>query len=141
MGLPKVWIQSALKIFGVVSLCLVAGLIGGSFNRHFGTSSLTLSYADFVSIMLTAVSLLITVLAIFLAVAGFVGWTTIEQKVHGKTEDFLAEGFEKNGRLERIVVEIIERKAEEIMFSGVEAVGEAELIADRARNVNDGDDK
>lgn len=116
-----------LKVVGVVVLCLISSLIGGSLTRHFGTSNYTLSYADFVSVMLTAVSLLMTVLAIFLAVVGFLGWTTIEQKVHGKTEDFLAKGFEKGGRLDRVVVEMIERKTEEIMFRGIQPVGEDDL--------------
>jgi len=63
-----------------------------------------------------------TVLAIFLAVIGFVGWTSIEKKVHDKTEDFLLNGFKKGGRLDSIVVSTIERKTEEFMFRGVEAV-------------------
>ena len=113
-----------LKVIGIVVLCLVSGLIGGAFNRSFGTSSYTISYADFVSIMLTAISLLMTVLAIFLAVLGFLGWTTIEQKVHDKTADFLVEGFKKGGRLDRVVVDMIERKTEEFMFQGVEQVGD-----------------
>jgi hypothetical protein len=68
-----------------------------------------------------------TVLAVFLAVAGFVGWTTIEQKVHNKTEEFLADGFDKGGRLERIVVDMIERTTEEIMFKGVQRVPEDDV--------------
>lgn len=116
-----------LRAAGVVGLCLMSGLIGGWLTRLGNGHDYTLGYADFVSIMLTAVSLLITVLAVFLAVAGFVGWTTIEQKVHGKTEDFLAKGFEKGGRLDRIVVDMIERKTEQIMFQGVQPVGEDDL--------------
>ena len=114
------------KIAGVVLLCLASGVVGGALTRHFGTAEYTLSYADFVSVMLTAVSLLMTVLAIFLAVAGFVGWTTIEQKVHAKTEDFLADGFARGGRLDRMVYErvtsAIRDKTEELMFEGVERV-------------------
>lgn len=120
---------TGLKIAGVVALCLISGAIGGGLTRQFGTSTYTMSYADFVSVMLTAVSLLMTVLAIFLAVAGFLGWSTIEQKVHGKTEDFLTEGFKKGGRLDRVVVDMIERKTEEIMFQGVDPVGEDDLKA------------
>lgn len=117
----------SLKLIGLALLCVISGLIGGALTRNFGSSSYTVSYADFISIMLTAVSVLMTVLAIFLAVAGFVGWTTIEQKVHSKTEDFLAKGFEKGGRLDRIVVEMIERKTEQIMFRGVQPVEEEEF--------------
>lgn len=128
----------ALKVAGVVGLCLISGVAGGALTRNFGTSSYTLSYADFVSVMLTAVSLLMTVLAIFLAVVGFLGWTTIEQKVHGKTEDFLAKGFEKGERLDRVVVEMIERKTEEIMFRGVEPVGEDDLNGSEEDKRKDG---
>jgi hypothetical protein len=128
----------AWKIAGVVGLCLASGVVGGALTRNFGTSNYTLSYADFVSVMLTAVSLLMTVLAIFLAVAGFVGWTTIEQKVHGKTEEFLASGFEKGGRLDRVVVEMIERKTEEIMFNGVQTVREDDVPTGLEDNVNNG---
>lgn len=131
-------IQGWLRIAGISTLCVFSGLIGGALTRNFGTSSYTLSYADFVSVMLTAVSLLMTVLAIFLAVVGFLGWTTIEQKVHGKTEDFLAKGFEKGGRLDRVVVEMIERKTEEIMFHGVQPVGEEELNGDKEDQDDDG---
>ena len=90
----------------------------------------TISYADFISIMLTAVSLLMTVLAIFLAVAGFIGWSTIEQKVHDKTEDFLVTGFAKGGRLDRVVVDVIERETQRIMFEGVQSVGEDDAHGD-----------
>lgn len=137
-GRTKTGFGAALKVAGVVGLCLVSGVVGGSLTQHFGTSSYTLSYADFVSIMLTAVSLLMTVLAIFLAVVGFLGWTTIEQKVHGKTEDFLASGFEKGGRLDRVVVEMIERKTEEIMFRGIQPVGDDDLNGNEEDKGDDG---
>lgn len=131
--------RPALKMAGIVGLCLVSGIAGGALTRSFGTSSYTLSYADFVSIMLTAISLLMTVLAIFLAVIGFVGWTTIEQKVQGKTVDFLANGFEKGGRLDRVVVEMIERKTAEIMFSGIQPLSEDDLPDDGLDSHRDGD--
>ncbi|KRB79871.1 hypothetical protein ASE00_19435 [Sphingomonas sp. Root710] len=115
----RAWLTGLLKVAGVVLLCLLSGVVGGGLTRHFGTSSYTLSYADFISIMLTAVSLLMTVLAIFLAVFGFVGWTTIEQKVHSKTEDFLTTGFEGDGRLMEMLNERMttaaDAKADEIM--------------------------
>lgn len=124
-------VSGVLRIAGVVTLCLLSGLVGGALTRNFGTSSYTLSYADFISIMLTAVSLLMTVLAIFLAVFGFIGWNSIEQKVHSKTEDFLGKGFESGGRLDRMVqkrvIQVIENKTEEIMFSGIQEVDEADL--------------
>ncbi|MCW2336665.1 hypothetical protein M2337_000898 [Sphingobium sp. B2D3A] len=127
-----------LKVAGVVVACLASGLVGGWLTRLGGGHNYTLEYADFVSIMLTAISLLMTVLAIFLAVVGFLGWTTIEQKVHGKTEDFLAKGFEKGGRLDRVVVDMIERKTEEIMFRGIQPVGEDDLNGSEEYKGEDG---
>ncbi|QKR99204.1 hypothetical protein F9288_05715 [Sphingomonas sp. CL5.1] len=123
-----------VKGIGIVFLCLVSGVIGGGLTRHFGTSSYTLSYADFISIMLTAVSLLMTVLAIFLAVLGFVGWTTIEQKVHNLTDDFLKRGFEKGGPLHQILTEMNNR-----MYSGIQGIDETTLNGDDVINDSDGD--
>ena len=125
------WRSRLLMAAGVVGLCLISGIVGGALNRNFGTSSYTLSYADFVSIMLTAISLLITVLAVFLAIAGVIGWNSIEQKVHTKTEDFLSKGFEKGGQLDRMVYQrvrdVVERKSEEYMFDGVQEIDVEEL--------------
>ena len=80
----------------------------------------------------------LAVLAIFLAVAGFVGWTTIEQKVHGKTEDFLAQGFEKGGRLERIVLDVLETNSMEMMFRGVQPVSDDDLNGSEENSNEDG---
>lgn len=117
-------------VAGIVGLCVLSGAVGGALNRNFGTSDYTLSYADFITIMLTAVSVLMTVLAIFLAVFGFIGWNSIEQKVHAKTEDFLASGFEKGNRLDNMVAskvaEAIEIKTVEMMFNGIESLEEAD---------------
>ena len=125
------WRSRLSMAAGVVGLCLISGIVGGALNRNFGTSSYTLSYADFISIMLTAVSLLITVLAVFLAIAGVIGWNSIEQKVHTKTEDFLSKGFEKGGQLDRMVYrrvrDVVERKSEEYMFDGVQEIDVEEL--------------
>ena len=118
------WFSRIIRIAGLFGLCLFSGLVGGVLTRHVGPREHTISYADFISILLTAISLLMTVLAIFLAVAGFVGWTTIEQKVQGKTDDFLAAGFGKGGRFDRIIIETIERRTEEIMFEGVQSLGD-----------------
>ncbi|WP_336545096.1 hypothetical protein [Sphingomonas kyungheensis] len=118
---------SALKVAGLLALCLIAGIVGSLMTSHFGKSQYTLSYADFISIMLTAVSLLITVLAVFLAVVGFVGWTSIEQKAHLKTEEYLQDGFREGGALDEMlnmrVTEALKAKTQEMMFEGVSPIG------------------
>ena len=128
------WRSRLLRIMGIVALCIGSGIGGGALTRNFGTSSYTLSYADFISIMLTAVSLLMTVLAIFLGVFGFIGWNAIEQRVHTKTEDFLERGFKRGGRLDRIVnrrvKEAVERVSADTIFDGVQEVDSGASVDD-----------
>ena len=130
-GNGRKWIGQATKAGLVVGLCLASGMLGGAMTRQFGTSSYTLSYADFISIMLTAISLLMTVLAIFLGVFGFIGWNSIEQKARSKTEQFLDSEFKEGGRLNKMlfirVVEALREKTEEIMFEGIEPIKSDEL--------------
>ena len=63
-----------------------------------------------------------TVLAIFLAVLGAVGWTTIEQRVHEKAEKYLKE---LDPVIRKSVAEAIRQKTNEIMYEGVAPVEEA----------------
>jgi hypothetical protein len=111
----RAWVTRSFKALLIVGLCIVSGVVGGAMNRHFGTSSYSLSYADFVSIMLTAVSLLITVLAVFLAVFGFIGWNAIENRVHEKTKNFLDEEFKEGKSL----YNMLETRATEIIYQGI----------------------
>jgi len=120
------WLGRSKKAAEVVGLCTLSGLAGAALTRHSSHTDYNLSYADFVSILLTAVSLLITVLAVFLAVLGFLGWTTIESKVHSKTEDILSKGFAEGGRIDSLIVQVISSRAQEFMFKGVQSVGEDE---------------
>ena len=114
-------------------LCLVSGVLGGALTRNFGTSSYSLSYADFISIMLTAVSLLMTVLAIFLAVFGVIGWNAIQGRVHQRTEEFLNEGFREG----RPLYQMLETRATEIIYEGIIPVVGAE---DDEENKEDGEE-
>lgn len=119
------WFRRAKRAAEILGLCLLSGVVGGALTRHGGKGNYDLTYADFVSILLTAISLLMTVLAVFLAVLGFVGWTTFEQKVHSKTEDILTAGFAKGGRIDNLIVQVINARTQGIMFDGVQTVTES----------------
>jgi len=110
-----------VKVCLLIVACLISAGIGGGVSKTWGASQYTISYSDFVSIMLTAISLLMTVLAIFLAVLGFIGWTSIEQRVHSKTEDYLAK---LNDSIMEKAEEAIREKTNAIMYEGVGAVEE-----------------
>lgn len=100
---------------GMASLCLVAGLVGGAFSRNFGASEYTISYADFVSVMLTAISLIMALLAFFIAILAYIGWNSISGKVASEVKAFLAEGFREGQPLHQMFLEQKDRA----MFEGV----------------------
>lgn len=110
-----------------VAVCLFAGLIGGAATRHFGEASYTISYADFISIMLTAVSLLMTLLAFFLAGLAYLGWQSVTTKVENSVNSFLNEGFKDGNPLHKMLVEQKDRA----MFEGVQSI-DSEFAPDAA---------
>lgn len=98
-----------------VVLCLIAGLVGGALSRNFGTSSYTISYADFIAILLSAVSVLLTLLGLILAILAFIGWKSITGTVENRTEQFLDDGFQEGNPLRDLVI----ARTREIMFAGI----------------------
>ncbi len=89
----------------IVGLCFVAAMIGAAITRQFGTSNYTISYADFISVMLTAISLLMALLAFFIAILAFIGWSSISGKVAADVSTFLADGFKDGGPLHKLLVD------------------------------------
>jgi len=102
-------------LIGIAGLCLVAGLVGGALSRNFGTSSYSISYADFISVLLTAISLIMTLLAFFIAILAYIGWNSISGKVASEVKSFLADGFREGQPLHRMLVE----QKDKAMFEGV----------------------
>jgi hypothetical protein len=100
---------------GMAFLCLSAGLVGGAMSRSFGTSSYTISYADFISVMLTAISLIMALLAFFIAILAYIGWNSINGKVATEVKSILADGFREGQPLHQMFVEQKDRA----MFEGV----------------------
>ncbi|MFN7389251.1 hypothetical protein [Brevundimonas sp.] len=102
-------------LIGMAGLCLVAGLVGAVLSRSFGTSSYTISYADFISVMLTAISLIMTLLAFFIAILAYIGWNSISGKVASEVKAFLADGFREGQPLHNMLIE----QKDKAMFEGV----------------------
>ena len=111
--------SSAIKFVGwvvlVLTLCVISGVVGGAVTRNFGTSNYTLSYADFISILLSALSVMLTLLGLILAILAVVGWRSITTTVENRTETFLDEGFRDGNPLHDLVI----TRAREIMFAGI----------------------
>ena len=107
-----------LLIAGAGLVCSMCAVLGALAGRHLGVSTYTLSYADFISILLSAISLLMTLLAIFLGVAGVMGWNAISTSIGDRTERFLKEGFAEGEPLH----EMLQTQVTNAMYRGVSAV-------------------
>lgn len=110
-------------IFKFLALAFIAGLSGAvtTFIYHFAlaresTPSLDLSYVDFLSITLTALSLMITVLGFFIAAASVIGWNTIENKLRDHSVSYFRDQLKKDGQLRNEFEDLISAMA----YEGIE---------------------
>ena len=75
-----------------------------------------IEYVDVVVIVLAALSIMITVLGIFIALLGVVGWATFESKLKDTSLDYFREQMARGGSLR----EEFERLLVQISLEGVE---------------------
>lgn len=111
-------VNRVVSTIATVGLCLLAGVVGSALTRHFGTSSYTLSYADFISVMLTAISLLMALLAFFIAILAFIGWNSVSGKVASEVGKYLTEGFKDGQPLHKMLVD----QANRARYEGIQRV-------------------
>jgi len=93
-----------------------------------------INYADFVSIMLTAVSLILAVLGFVLAILAFYGWNSIERKVHSISSNLLERSLGEKGELHELVklslkeggelFTLVRDESNRIIYAGVGTLGE-----------------
>lgn len=102
------------KIFKFIVLALVAAMTGAAvtviFHLGIAPSSISsndISYADFLSITLTALALMITILGFFVAAAGVIGWTTLENKLRSHSIEYFQEQLKKDATLRRELEDLI----------------------------------
>lgn len=70
-------------------VALIFGLLGGISSRYFGPETEKLTYAEFVSIILSAISILLTILGIIIAIVALFGWQAISKKVESRADEAL----------------------------------------------------
>ncbi|MDX2274352.1 MAG: hypothetical protein NW206_02790 [Hyphomonadaceae bacterium] len=90
---------------GMIVATVAAGFVGAIASLRFSGASYTLSYADFVSIMLAAISLLLTLLAFFIAILALVGWNSLSSRVKEASDEFLKDGFSDGATLHKLLKE------------------------------------
>lgn len=109
------------KLFKFAALALIAGICGAAVTiaLHLWAPSggpaaaavaADVTYTDFLSITLTALAIMITVLGIFVAAAGVIGWATLENKLRDHSLAYFKEELGENGKLrsdlEKLFVDI-----------------------------------
>ena len=114
---------SVLKFLGICLIAAAAGA-GASLVLHLvHTQSLPanddIKYTDFLSITLTALSLMITVLGLFLAAAGVIGWTTLESRLKAHSVEYFSKQLDKDSQLRKELEQLIVKVAS----SGIEGLG------------------
>lgn len=106
----------AVFFVAAIASVLATGLLHA--YRVPASVSRDVGYADFLSITLTALSLMITVLAIFIAAAGVFGWATWESKLKDHSIEYFAKQLEKDGPLRRE----LEQLFADIAYRGIEGL-------------------
>lgn len=114
--------MTLLRVALAMILVAFSVFVGAILSRHFGTSAYTISYADFISVMLSAVTLLMTLLGFILALLAYVGWRELNERIKDsvltKTTEFLEEGFREGNSLHRL----FEARRRRAAYTGVEPV-------------------
>lgn len=77
-----------------------------------------IDYADFVSIMLTGVSLILAALGFVVAILAFIGWNSIGDRVSSLAKTFLQDAMQEGGQLHTLV----KNEAKSIIYRGIEPV-------------------
>lgn len=81
-------------------------------------STTRISYSDFVSIMLTGVSLILAALGFVVALLAFIGWNSIGDRVSSLAKTFLQDAMKEGGELH----DLVKNEAKSIIYRGVEPV-------------------
>ena len=94
------------------------GFRGQSFNLP------NLSYADFLTVIFTAVTLILSMLAIMLGLLAFVGWQGFQSNVHRLTTKIIQDGFQESGEFR----EVLKEEVDAIATSGISPISDLEQI-------------
>lgn len=110
--------QSATIIFlGVlcfIQFCFIIAYVAGDG----GYSLPNLDYSDFLTVLFTAITLILSMLAVIVGVMAFIGWQGFHSNVQRLTHKFIREGFDEGGELR----EILREEVDAIATSGIESI-------------------
>jgi len=103
------WVKGVL---GVQFLVIIFLFI---FNIDLRVMPVDMTYSDLVAVLLTGISLLVALLAVFLGVLAFIGWQNFDKRVAQHTEECLNREFSRDGKFYKHLGDIVEN----LSFSAV----------------------
>lgn len=96
-------------LFSLITLGL---LYPEGFVPKLGPETVSITYTDYISIMLTALAVILAALAFFVGVLAIVGWgqirTSAEERARQVAREMIAESLKKNGDLRKLVEKAFE---------------------------------
>lgn len=104
-------------VLGIGACALIWNFSPVQISRNSPTT-ISLSYVDLVSILMTAVSIILAGLGFVIAILGIIGWNSIGAKVSESAKEFLKDSVKEGGELHRLVKE----EAKEIIYAGIQPV-------------------
>lgn len=113
-----------LAISASISLLFIGAGVGAAFSRGLNVTwrgSYDIQYVDFIGIVLSALSLLLTVLAIVLAIFGVIGWASFSERLKENTNAFLSRQLSEGQPL----YSLIRKEVRDAVYEGVAPVTEA----------------
>ena len=123
--MPRSPYKTAVR-YGMLSIIALALIflgvgIGAALAKGVNISwkgSYEIGYADFIGIVLSALSVLLTVLAIFLAIFGVIGWASFSERLRESSYSFLGDQLSEGKSL----YNLIRKEVREAVYEGVEPV-------------------
>ena len=105
----------AVKLISMILLALISGVIGAALAGNFGTSSISISYIDFISVVLTALGVMLATATLFVAVLAVIGWTSIEARLRNHSIEFIGSELKDDKPL----AIMIKKAVREAVYEGV----------------------
>jgi hypothetical protein len=112
----------ALKIAGLIGVAVLSGLTGAALASHFGTSSISISYVDFISVVLSALGVLLMAVTLFVAILAVIGWTSIESKLRAHSIEFIGSEL----RDDKPLAQMVKKAVRDAVYEGVAPADEDE---------------
>jgi len=111
---PIVLTIAILSIVCFTQFCAIIWVVmkGQSFSLP------DLSYSDFLTVIFTAVTLILSMLAVMIGVLAFIGWQGFHSNVHRLTQSLIRDGFDEGGEFR----EVLKEEVESIATSGISPI-------------------